>query len=367
MPWNPEEPYNSLPLLSPAVELESKIILKAAIEARAQLAALEEACKRLPNPVVLINAIQVLEAQASSEIENIVTTTDDLFRYMDEEDSATPATKEALRYRAALFAGFRSLSTRPLTTTTAMEICSTIKQREMDIRDLAGTVITDSLSSVPVYTPPVGEQTIRNLLSDWTEFVHAQDELDYLVKMAVSHYQFEAIHPFSDGNGRTGRILNVLQLNQYGLLSEPILYLSRYIIDNKNEYYQRLLAVTQNAEWENWILFMLTGVAQTARGTLRQVNKISELQKLVRIEATEKLTNKLNSEMFNILFEQPYVRISNVVERCAVSRPTASKWLNELVENDILSDLKVGRERLFINSRYLKILTDRRGFDGSHG
>lgn len=365
MSWKPNQAYNGLPTLPPALEIESKAVLKAAIEARAQLAALDEACKRLPNPAVLVNAIQVLEAQASSEIENIVTTTDELFRFVNEEDSATsPATKEALRYRAALFAGFTSLSKRPLTTNTAIEICSKIKQREMDIRDLPGTVISDSISSNPVYTPPVGEQRIRDLLTNWTDFVHGEDELDLLVKMAVAHYQFEAIHPFSDGNGRTGRILNVLQLNQYGLLSQPVLYLSRYIINNKTEYYQRLLAVTRDNEWEAWILFMLKGVAQTARGTLRQVNKISELQEEVRQQVTELLGGNVNNELLNVLFEQPYARITNVVQRCGVSRPTASKWLNELVNSQVLTDLKIGRERLFINSRYLKILTDRGGFDG---
>lgn len=365
MTWNPAQAYNALPLLPPAQDVESKTVLKVAIEARAQLAALEEACKRLPNPGVLINAIQVLEAQASSEIENIVTTTDDLFRYLDEEDSAnSPATKEALRYRAALFAGFTSMNSRPLTTTTVIEICSTIKQREMKIRDLPGTYISGPQDSTATYTPPIGKQRIRDLLSNWTEFVHSHDDLDLLVKMAISHYQFEAIHPFFDGNGRTGRILNVLQLNAYGLISQPILYLSRYIIDNKAEYYQRLLAVTSDGKWEEWILFILKGVAQTARGTLRQIDEISELQESVRIQVAKLLGGNFNNELLNVLFEQPYARITNVVQRCGVSRPTATKWLNELVNTQILTDLKIGRERLFINSPYLRILTDRGGFDG---
>jgi len=358
MTWTATEPYNALPALPPATEFETKRVLKAAIDARVALASLDQASRRIPNPTVLINSIPLLEAQASSEIENIVTTTDELFRYaQDDALSATPETKETLRYRSALFAGVASVRSRPLSTTTAIEVCSIIHQREMRIRQLPGTYIGNPSTKQAIYTPPTGERVIRDMLANWEAFIHSSDPTDPLVTMAIAHYQFEAIHPFEDGNGRTGRILNVLYLMSIGLIELPILYLSRYIIQNKDEYYRLLLAVTERRAWEDWILFILEGLRQTATATLQKIDAIQELQASIRQRIRESTTAGANADLLDVLFENPYCRISNVVQRCGVSRPTATGWLNALVTAGVLFDIRVGRERLFLNTAFIEILS----------
>lgn len=357
MTWSAAAPYNDLPLLPPSVDYETKPVLRAAIRARAAIAALDQAAKRMQNPMVLVNSISLLEAQASSEIENIVTTTDDLFRFVhDPSDAANPDTKETLRYRAALFAGMDAIQARPLSVTTAIEVCTIIHRREMGVRRLPGTFIGDRRTQQPIYTPPSGERVILDKLSNWADFLHADSGVDPLVTMAISHYQFEAIHPFEDGNGRTGRILNVLQLVEAELLNAPILYLSRFIIRNKDEYYRLLLAVTADGAWEEWIEFILNGLEATAQQTLRKIDRIQELQEVMRLEIRENTRAGSNADLLDVLFENPYARISNVIERCNVSRPTATAWLNDLVATGALADLKVGRDRLFINTRFLSIL-----------
>lgn len=354
--WSADIPFNDLPD-PPAERFETISVLKATVEARSALAALDQAVQRIPNPGVLVSALPLLEAQASSEIENIVTTTDELFRLVaDAEEDATPATKETLRYRAALFAGLQSLQTRPLTTTTAIEVCSRIKGREMTVRELPGTYIGNPITKQARYTPPNGREVILEKLAAWESFIHGNSELDPLVMMAAAHYQFEAIHPFSDGNGRTGRILNVLILSETGLLREPVLYLSRYIIKHKEEYYARLLEVSSKGDWESWLLFMLRGVAVTSRETLTIIDEIQMLQKDMQEEVRTITSAGANADLLDLLFEQPYLRISNVMEACGVSRPTATKWLGELLEAKKLHDLRIGRERLFINHRFLNIL-----------
>ncbi len=357
MAWTASDPYNELPLLPPRVEIETKAVLKAAVEARAALAALDQASRRIPNPSVLINTIPVLEAQASSEIENIVTTTDELFRFAEDEDSAPePATKETLRYRTALFTGWQAIQSRPLTVTTAVEVCTTIKRRQMDVRKLPGTIIANPATRSAIYTPPVGEKLIRDKLANWVDFVHGDHGLDPLVVMAVAHYQFEAIHPFEDGNGRTGRILNVLLLVEAGVLQLPVLFLSHYIIRNKDAYYSLLLDVIAKGSWEEWILFLLEGLRETALSTLHKIDAIAELQRNMRAVIREITPGGANADLLAVLFEQPYSRIKNVMERCGVSRPTATHWLNELVAVGALKDLKIGRDRLFINTAFLNVL-----------
>lgn len=357
MAWSADVPYNELPFLPPPTEFETRAVLRATIEARAAIAALDQAALRMPNPAVLINAIPLLEAQASSEIENIVTTTDELFRYaQDPSESATPETKETLRYRAALFAGLEAVKQRPLSVSTAVDVCTIIHHREMNIRRLPGTFIGNPSTKRAIYTPPSGEQTIRDKLSNWESFLHSNDGLDPLIVLAIAHYQFEAIHPFEDGNGRTGRILNILYLVHAGLLQSPILYLSRYIIQQKDDYYRLLLAVTRDHAWEEWILFMLRGLRETATNTLRKVDEIQQLQTQVRQEIRELTTAGSNSDLLDVLFENPYCRIANVIDRCHVSRPTATSWLNSLVQGGVLVDVKIGRDRLFINARFFDVL-----------
>ncbi len=357
MPWVPTVPYNDLPLLPPAVEVESRAVLKATTAARAALAGLDQSAQLLPNPLVLLNAATLLEAQASSEIENIVTTADELFRYAASEEVGNQATKEALRYRTALYEGVEALQHRPITVGTAERVCSRIKNVEMSIRKVPGTRIANPSTGGIIYAPPEGATIIADKLADWERFLHnADDGLDPLVRMAVGHYQFEAIHPFHDGNGRTGRILNILMLIDAGLISEPILYLSRHIIRRKSEYYRLLNGVTRDQAWEPWILYMLAAVERTARSTLVKTAEIRLLQSAFREDARAVSRGGRDAELLSLLFEQPYCRIGAVMERCQVSRPTATGWLNDLVGAGLLRDHRFGRERLFLNFRLLEIL-----------
>lgn len=354
--WSPETPYNELPLLPPGSDLETKAVLKSCIEARAALAELKQAAELIPNQRVLINTLPLLEAQASSEIENIVTTTDQLFQFREMDDNADAATKEALRYSRSLLEGFRSILQRPLTTRTAEEICTQIKGIEMQIRRVPGTALARQTGEI-IYTPPVGEDLLRSLLANWERFLHEGTELDPLIRMAVAHYQFEAIHPFTDGNGRTGRVLNSLFFISQNLLTLPILYLSRYIIQNKSDYYRLLLEVTRNAAWEEWVLFMLKGVQETANWTVAKIAAIRKLQ-AETVEHVRKAAPKIYShELVNLIFEMPYCRIQNVTERGIAVRQTASRYLKELVNIGILTERAFGREKLFIHPKLMALLT----------
>lgn len=357
MTFDPKKPYNELPLLPPKADIESKAILKACIEARSALGELKIAGDLIPNQGVLINTIPLLEAQASSEIENIVTTTDRLFQYANDVDGgADLATKEALRYRTALYSGYQYLSERPLTTATAVEVCRTIKGIDLDIRKTPGTALINDATGDIIYTPPEGESLLREKLSDWEKFIHEAEEFDPLIRMAVMHYQFEAIHPFNDGNGRTGRVLNLLYLVEKELLSIPVLYLSRYIIENKTEYYRLLNAVTANGQWEDWILYMLKAVTETAISTTAKIKGIRSLlnstANKIRVEAPQIYTR----ELADLIFIQPYCRISDVVAANLAKRQTASVYLKRLCEIGVLQDVKVGRERLFLNPAFLELL-----------
>lgn len=356
--WQPDRPYNTLPALPPNTDLETRAILKQCIPARAALAELKQATLLIPNPTVLINTIPLLEAKDSSEIENIVTTTDQLFRYADDGDSnADSATKEALRYRAALYQGFRSLSERPLTTRTAVDICSAIKGVEMDVRRAPGTQLVNDRNGKAIYTPPEGEAQLRNLLANWERFIHEQRELDPLIRMAVAHYQFEAIHPFTDGNGRTGRVLNILMLIQESLLTLPVLYLSRYIIDHKADYYRLLGEVTSAAAWEEWVLYMLRAVEQTAHWTTAKIAALRQLQVHTADHVRQQLPKIYSHELVETLFEQPYCRIGNLVAKGIAQRQAASRYLQDLARIGVLSETTAGREKLFIHPKLMHLLT----------
>ena len=357
MVWSPDVPFDELPPLPPVdLDLEPKQVLKATVGARTALATLVQAGHLLPDPNILIHAVPLLEAQASSEIENIVTTADELFKHVD-SGGGNHATKEALRYRNALLTGVESIKNRPVTATTAARICSELQGRETAIRAVPGTRIANPTTRQVVYAPPEGVDVIHEKLSAWERFVHTQDDLDPLVRMAVAHYQFEAIHPFHDGNGRTGRVINILMLLEAGLLHEPILYLSRAIIARKNDYYRLLLAVTADGAWIDWILYMLDVVRDSAVSTTRKIAAIRICQEEIAVRARAATPGGRDARFLAVLFEQPYCRISVVVERCDVSRQTASSWLHALVEAGLLRDVKVGREVLFVNHELLEVLT----------
>ncbi|WP_026874985.1 Fic family protein [Jiangella gansuensis] len=357
MSWSPEVPFNDLPPLPPSgLDLEPKPVLKATVEARTALATLAQAGQLLPNPNILIHAVPLLEAQASSEIENIVTTADELFKHAD-SGGGDRATMEALRYRSALFAGVESIRNRPLTSATAAQICSELQGREMTVRAVPGTRIANPTTRQVVYAPPEGADLIREKLSAWERFVHAEDDLDPLVRMAVAHYQFEAIRPFHDGNGRTGRVINILMLIEAGLLHDPILYLSRAIIARKNDYYRLLRAVTADNAWIEWVLYMLDVVRDSAASMTRKIAAIRTCQEGIAERARGATPGGRNAQFLAVLFEQPYCRINTVADRCHVSRQTASSWLHALVDTGLVRDVKVGRELLFVNHEFLNVLT----------
>ena len=356
--WKPNRPYDALPPLPPAADVETRAVLKQCILARAALAELKQAAELMPNQAVLINALPLLEARASSEIENIVTTTDKLFQHSRSDENADPATKEALRYSRALFEGFKALKDRPLNTRTAEEICTQIKGVQMDVRRVPGTTLTNDVTGKVIYTPPAGERVLRDMLANWERYLHNEVNCDPIIRMAVGHYQFEAIHPFTDGNGRTGRILNSLFLIQENLLTLPILYLSRYIIQNKADYYRLLLQVTREQAWEAWILFVLKGVEETAVWTTAKIAAIRELTDHTTDYVRTKLPKIYSHELVNLIFELPYCRIVNLTERGIAKRQTASVYLKQLVEIGVLTERAVTKEKLFVHPKLMQLLTE---------
>lgn len=357
MTWQADKPWNDLPHLPPKVELETKLVLKQCIASRTALAELKQAAELLSNQTMLINIIPLLEAKDSSEIENIVTTTDSLFQYADKpSEQMDSATREALRYRTALNDGFKSLKKRPLCTATAVDICSTIKNTEMNIRKVPGTALTNQASGEVIYTPPENETLLRDLLSNWEQFLHNETELDPLVRMAVGHYQFEAIHPFMDGNGRTGRVINSLFLIEQKLLNLPILYLSRYIIANKADYYRLLLAVTRDGAWQEWILYFLKGVEETANWTSAKIAAIRTLEDHTRHYIHAQLPKIYSYELIETIFTQPYCRIANLVDKDIAKRQTASEYLKKLVDIGVLLEHQEGKEKLFIHPKLIDLL-----------
>lgn len=356
--WDPRTPFNLLPLLPPSTAVETRAVLKAAVEARSALAELKQAANLIPNQAVLINTLPLLEAQASSEIENIVTTADKLFQALSGGETADPVTREALRYREALVAGFNELQRRPLGVRTAEAIATRIKGVDMTVRSHDDVLVVNPATRAVIYTPPQGLALRRSLLANWEAFLHAPDNtFDPLTRLAIGHYQFEAIHPFTDGNGRTGRVLNSLYLIETGLLSLPVLYLSRYIMAHRSDYYRLLLAVTEKASWEEWIVYIINGVYETARWTLDKIGAMRELISATRGYVQAALPRVYRHELIDVIFEQPYTRISTLVKSGLAERQTASNYLKQLANVGVLREQKHGREKLFVHTRLLELLT----------
>jgi Fic family protein len=321
------------------------------------LAELKQVGELFPNASMLVNTLPLLEAQASSEIENIVTTTDQLFKYASiGENRADPATKEALRYRTALYEGVSQLKDRPICIRLVEQLCTRIKHVEMTVRKVPGTALANSVTNEIIYTPPVGEELLRQKLANWEKYLHNETDIDPLVRMAVSHYQFEAIHPFTDGNGRTGRMVNILFLIEQNLLTLPILYLSRYIIRNKSDYYRYLLDVTRDQNWEAWVIYMLKGVEETAIWTREKIDAIRALLTHTSKHVQSRLPAIYSRELVELIFSQPYCRIANLVESGLAKRQTASVYLKLLVDIGVLNEIKVGREKLFIHPKLISLL-----------
>ena len=357
--YDPLKPFNSLSMLPPKTNLKTSKILEQLVSAASSLSELKGWSGKIPNENILVNSISLQEAKASSEIENIFTTNDRLYRAFSSNNlqNVDPQIKEILSYRSALWEGYKSLSKRPLSTNSFIDIVQVVKQNNLSIRKTPGTTITGSKGVI--YTPPVGELLIRDLLSNLETYIHSKNNHHPLVKMAVMHYQFEAIHPFHDGNGRTGRILNILYLVEQQLLSSPILYLSRYIIENKNEYYSTLHNVTRKNAWEEWVLYILKAVDYTALYTLNKLKKIYDaLQDTIELCKSRLPNHMYSKELIELLFEQPYCKIKFLVDNGIAKRQTAEKYLQELDKIGVLKKSKVGRENLFLNILLFKILSE---------
>jgi Fic family protein len=352
--------FNSLPLLPPKKSsIETIKVLKQVSKSAVALAELKGLAKTLPNPNILINAVVLKEAQASSEIENVITTQDKLYQALFAK-SAKPdlATKEVLRYREALLMGTRLIKKRGfLNTNGIIDIQKELEENNAGIRKLPGTALVNNLTNKVIYTPPDNFDTITNLMKNLEVYVNTDtDDISPLIKLAIQHYQFESIHPFYDGNGRTGRIINVLYLILKGLLDEPVLYLSSFIIKNKSNYYRLLQEVRTKNNWEEWVLYMLSGIEQTALEAIKQINQISQLfnqtQKLVQ----QKLPKIYSKDLIEQLFIHPYCKIEFLVINLRIERKTASRYLNNLEDIAILKSLPRGKETIYVNTKLYNIL-----------
>jgi Fic family protein len=352
-----DRPYNDLPPLPPKVELETREVFKKVVAASRALAELKGSGGVIPDQKILVSSIVLQEAKLSSEIENIFTTNDKLYQAVDAESATDPQTKEVLRYREALWSGYERLRERPLSTNLFVDLVQSIKQTGDGIRRVPGTRIANNRGEV-IYAPPEGEPLIRDLLGNLERFLHDENGPDPLVRLAVAHYQFEAIHPFTDGNGRTGRIVNILYLVEQGLLDLPVLYLSHYIIHNRADYYTGLRRVTEEGAWESWVLYMLDAVEVTARQTRERIVRIRETLDASVETARERAPKIYSKELVELLFERPYCRIAFLEERGIAKRQAAAKYLYALEEIGLLMSVKAGREVYFVNDRLLALLKE---------
>jgi len=368
MIFDPKIPYNDLPDLPPKLDNETReLILSHAIEASRSLAELKGLCETMTEEALmnlLFNTIVMQESRDSSAIENIVTTQDELYQAMLNAESANPAAKEVLSYREAIKSGLRLMkdSHNLITTNLLVAIVQQIKQNLSGIRVQPGTVLKNSITGNIIYTPPCCEEEIRQKMAGLEKFININDScpLDPIIKLALIHYQFESIHPFADGNGRTGRILNMLYLIQQQLLPQPILYLSAYIIDHKQDYYRLLNEVTQTENWRDWILFMITAVNETAQLTIRKVRGILQLKKELEpivFKSLEKFGKR--NELFELMFSMPYIKIDVLVKKGIAHRETASNYLKLLEKAGALTVLKIGKSHYYINHRLMDMLISR--------
>ncbi len=358
MTFDSHLPFNDLPPLPPKQDVETRSVLRKIPAAARALAELKGLGSSIPDQSLLINSIVLQEAKASSEIENIITTNDALFRaFTVGSGKIDPATKEVLRYRQALWDGFDGLKKKPLSTNLFIRIVQTITKDSRGIRNLPGTVIGDAKRGLVLYVPPEGEALLRDKLHNLEEFINSDSGMDPLIKLALIHYQFEAIHPFFDGNGRAGRIINILYLVQAGLLELPVLYLSRAIIKSKTKYYALLRGVTEKSHWEPWILFMLEAVEETALFTRERILRIRTLMTQTMESSRKQLPPRVYSkELIETIFRQPYTKGKYLVDAEIAKRQTAAEYLHELEKIGILKSKKIGKETLFLNVALLKLL-----------
>ena len=359
------KPFNNLPLLPPSDDkiFKTEILLKLS-EASRSLGKLDGVSQKLPNPLMLVNTIALQEAKSSSEIENIFTTDDELYKALSTTDLITsPAAKEVLRYRESLWLGVNSISEKKeIELNTIAGIYQKIKETNTGFRPEHSNVRIikggEGLTSGEViYTPPRGDKLLSDLLMNLMHFINDDENIniDPLLKMAISHYQFEAIHPFTDGNGRTGRILNILLLMNKGLLKFPILYLSKYIINNKDSYYHHLNGVSSGQSWEEWLKYMLTAVKETSDFTIFKIEEIIQQFDDTR-KHIEKHLPKFDYSVIEAIFTQPYIKAVHIVGDKIKSRNTAAKYLNQLCQLQVLELKHIGSENVYINRDLVRIL-----------
>ncbi len=358
MPFCRTKPHNELAPLPPSINLETHGILKQVIESHKALAELKHVAALLPNQAVLLQTLALQEAKVSSEIENVVTTNDELYRaHVEKELNISHETKEVLYYQEALWYGFRALNgeKRLLTTPLFEKLCHIIKGHHAGIRKTDGTKLVSAQGEI-LYTPPEGEALIRGKLKELEKFIYVDNGLDPLIKLALIHYQFEAIHPFYDGNGRTGRIINILYLVEQGLLHLPILYLSKYFLQNKQDYYIGLRNVTEHEKWQEWIHFVLKAIEHTSRSMQQKIIEISQLIQLTTQKVKNSLPRIYSKELIDVLFSHPYCKIRFLEDAHIAKRQAGSKYLAELEKIAVLRSEHHGREIYYINDEFLKIL-----------
>ncbi len=363
MNFNKNQPYNSLPDLPPKADLETTEIFKLTIKANKLLAELKGYCQTLPNPNLLLNTIILQESKESNAIENIVTTQDELYKAsLNITDKIkNPAAKEVIQYREAMYWGLEQINKNGLITTNMLVgIMQKLRDSDDNIRKNPGTKLANPSTKSIVYTPPDGESLIREKLAQLEKFINDDtlNDLDPLVKMALIHYQFEAIHPFSDGNGRTGRILNVLYLINKDLLGLPVLYLSRYIIQHKSDYYKFLREVTEKNNWEAWVKFVLKGIGETAEMTLFKINTILQLKLDTQPLIKKVLKSSYSKELLDLLFSYPYIKTSILEENSIAKRQTAAEYLKKIENTGLITSIKIGKEVYYINTGLMKVLSE---------
>ncbi|MDA0945087.1 MAG: Fic family protein [bacterium] len=344
------------------IELETKAVLKLAAKAHQALAELKGIVTSIPNQAILINTLSLQEAKDSSAIENIITTHDELYRSnVIAKQFASPATKEVFAYAVALRNGYAVIKEKGLLTNNLiLEIQAELEENKAGFRKLPGTALKNERTGETVYTPPQHGATIQRLMGNLETFINDDDRCDWdpLVKMAVIHHQFESIHPFYDGNGRTGRIINILYLVQKRLLNTPVLYLSRYINQNKADYYRLLQKVRTDDAWLEWIEFILEGVYQTAHQTIQLVTGIKHLMQQHKHKIRDQRPKIYSQDLLNLLFSHPYTKIEQLEAVLNVSYRTSTRYLEALIEIDLVSKHKIGRESYYINNDLMTLLSE---------
>jgi len=336
---------------------ETPTTLKKAISANRALAKLNGVAKIIPNSAILINSLVLQEAKDSSEIENIITTHDELFRAGLDLSDITNEAKEVQNYRQVLLKGYELVtSNKLLLKKYIIEIQQELEQNNAGVRRQSGTVLKNAATGEVVFTPPQDYEMIQELLDNLEHYINEENEIDPLINMAIIHYQFESIHPFYDGNGRTGRIINILYLVLKDLLELPILYLSRYIIKNKADYYRLLQEVRTNENWEEWVLYMLDGVEKTSLITIKLIENINLLMQQTQTVVKEQLPKLYSKDLIEILFMHPYTKMEFLVNGLGISRQTASKYLKDLQNIGVLESVQIKNSKFFINTQLFAML-----------